>query len=52
VVDRESALVGSANLTGYVLERNLEWGLLIRGGRLPAAVAEQVLNADGLIRVQ
>lgn len=52
VVDRKSALVGSANLTGYGVERNLECGLLVRGGRLPAAVAEHVLNANGLIRVQ
>ncbi|WP_425454039.1 phospholipase D-like domain-containing protein [Nocardioides immobilis] len=33
VVDRRTALVGSANLTGHALERNLECGLLVRGGR-------------------
>ena len=51
VVDRKSALVGSANLTGHGVERNLECGLLIRGGRLPAALVEHVLHAEGLIVV-
>lgn len=48
VVDRRLALVGSANLTGYGLERNLECGLLIRGGVVPTLLAEHVLSADGL----
>jgi len=44
VVDRHVALVGSANLTGYGLERNLECGLLVRGGPVPAALAEHLLH--------
>ena len=48
VIDRRTALVGSANLTGYGLERNLECGLLIRGGPVPGLLAEHVLTADGL----
>lgn len=38
VVDRRTALVGSANLTGYGLERNLECGLLVTGGAVPQAL--------------
>lgn len=48
VVDRETALVGSANLTGYGLERNLECGLLVRGGPVPATLADHLLMMDGL----
>jgi cardiolipin synthase len=48
VIDRRTALVGSANLTGYGLERNLECGVLIRGGPVPGLLAEHVLTADGL----
>jgi phosphatidylserine/phosphatidylglycerophosphate/cardiolipin synthase-like enzyme len=48
VVDRRTALVGSANLTGYGLERNLECGLLIRGGRVPGLLVEHLLFADGV----
>jgi phosphatidylserine/phosphatidylglycerophosphate/cardiolipin synthase-like enzyme len=48
VVDRRTALVGSANLTGYALERNLECGLLVRGGQVPALLADHLLSADGL----
>ena len=40
VVDRTVALVGSANLTGPGLERNLECGLLVRGG----SVAGQLVD--------
>lgn len=43
VIDRHTALVGSANLTGFGLERNLECGLLLRGGPIPAALADHVL---------
>ena len=49
VIDRASVLIGSANLTGYGVERNLECGLLVRGGPLPAAVAGHVLGADGIV---
>jgi phosphatidylserine/phosphatidylglycerophosphate/cardiolipin synthase-like enzyme len=50
IIDRVSALVGSANLTGYGVERNLECGVLIRGGTIPAALAEHVTNTHGLAR--
>jgi phosphatidylserine/phosphatidylglycerophosphate/cardiolipin synthase-like enzyme len=48
VVDRQTALVGSANLTGHALDRNLECGLLIRGGRVPTLLVDHLLSADGL----
>jgi phosphatidylserine/phosphatidylglycerophosphate/cardiolipin synthase-like enzyme len=48
VVDRKTALVGSANLTGYGLERNLEAGMLIRGGPVPALLAEHLFTARGI----
>jgi phosphatidylserine/phosphatidylglycerophosphate/cardiolipin synthase-like enzyme len=48
VVDRKTALVGSANLTGHALERNLECGLLVRGGPVPALLAGHLLGAQGL----
>lgn len=51
VVDRRTALVGSANLTGHALERNLECGLLVRGGRAPALLAEHLLAAPGIQEV-
>lgn len=52
VVDRRAALVGSANLTGAALERNLECGLLLRGGPHPEQVCRHVesLLANGVIR--
>lgn len=42
VVDRSTALVGSANLTEAAMERNIECGVLIRGGPLPARLADLV----------
>jgi cardiolipin synthase len=45
VVDRRTALVGSANLTGHALERNLECGLLVRGGPVPGLLADHLLSA-------
>lgn len=48
VVDRRIALVGSANVTGYALERNLECGLLVRGGQVPELLAEHLLTATAL----
>jgi cardiolipin synthase A/B len=51
VVDRQTALVGSANLTGHALERNLECGLLLRGGPVPGLLADHLLTAQGLIDV-
>ena len=51
IVDRRTALVGSANLTGHALERNLECGLLVHGGRVPTLLAEHLLAARGLAEV-
>jgi phosphatidylserine/phosphatidylglycerophosphate/cardiolipin synthase-like enzyme len=47
-VDGTAALVGSANVTGAALERNLECGLLVRGGPAPAAIREHVRNLRSL----
>lgn len=51
VVDRSIALVGSANLTGHALERNLECGVLIRGSRVPGQLVDHILSADRIIEV-
>lgn len=51
VVDRQVALVGSANLTAAAFGRNFECGLLVRGGTVPARIAEHVLSAEGLRRL-
>ena len=48
VVDRHTALVGSANLTGPGLEKNLECGLLVRGGRVPGEIAGYILGLKDL----
>lgn len=48
VVDRRCALIGSANFTGYGVERNLECGVLIRGGTLPGSVVDHLLSANGV----
>lgn len=48
VVDRRLALVGSANLTGAALQRNLECGLLVEGGAVPRRLAEHLLTAEEL----
>ena len=37
IADDHTALVTSANLTGHGMNENMELGLLIRGGRFPAA---------------
>lgn len=42
VVDRRLALIGSANLTGAALGRNLECGVLITGGAVPRRIVEHV----------
>jgi phosphatidylserine/phosphatidylglycerophosphate/cardiolipin synthase-like enzyme len=51
IVDRRTALVGSANLTGHALERNLECGLLVRGGYVPGRIADHLLGARGIVEV-
>ena len=49
VVDRAIALVGSANVTAWALERNLECGILLRGGPEPQAIQAHIdaLHAAG-----
>jgi cardiolipin synthase len=50
VVDHEVALVSSANLTDYALERNMELGVVLHGGdvpqRLAAHFAQLILQGD------
>lgn len=48
VIDRRTALVGSANLTGRALEHNLECGLLVRGGPIPGLLADHLHYAQGI----
>jgi cardiolipin synthase A/B len=48
VIDRATALIGSANITSAALERNLECGVLVRGGPLPAQVHDHL---HGLHRI-
>jgi phosphatidylserine/phosphatidylglycerophosphate/cardiolipin synthase-like enzyme len=40
VADARVAFISSANLTSYALEANMELGVLIEGGALPARIAE------------
>lgn len=47
IIDRTSALVGSANLTGFGVERNLECGVLIRGGPIPDSLARHIAAVLG-----
>ncbi|MGI8493393.1 MAG: DISARM system phospholipase D-like protein DrmC [Acidimicrobiales bacterium] len=44
VVDDQTALVGSANLTGRALDINIECGVLIRGGPQPKAITEHIFS--------
>jgi phosphatidylserine/phosphatidylglycerophosphate/cardiolipin synthase-like enzyme len=44
VVDDETALVTSANLTSRAMEANLECGILIRGGSQPRAIRNHILQ--------
>jgi cardiolipin synthase A/B len=39
VADRSAALITSANLTGNAMEKNMEAGVLVRGGRIPTSVS-------------
>ena len=52
VIDRRAALIGSANLTGAAMTRNLECGLLLRGGPHPARLYDHVeaLLEQGVLR--
>lgn len=51
VVDETAALVGSANVTGAALEKNLECGLLVKGGPSVNAIVRhiQALRTEGNI---
>lgn len=44
VVDGRVALVTSANLTGAALEKNMELGLVVRGGAAPRRLADHFLS--------
>jgi phosphatidylserine/phosphatidylglycerophosphate/cardiolipin synthase-like enzyme len=46
LMDGAAALITSANLTGSALERNIELGLLVRGGDLPDELQR---HFDGLV---
>jgi cardiolipin synthase A/B len=52
VIDRHTALIGSANLTGRALDHNLECGVLLRGGAEPAQICDHIvsLKATGMLR--
>lgn len=39
LADATSCFITSANLTGFAMEKNMEAGVLVNGGRLPAALA-------------
>lgn len=47
ISDDKLAFVTSANLTGYALERNMELGLLVRGGYVPALLAKHFEDLKG-----
>lgn len=51
VVDRRTALIGSANLTGHAFERNLECGILLRDREHADAVARHLdsLRENGVL---
>jgi phosphatidylserine/phosphatidylglycerophosphate/cardiolipin synthase-like enzyme len=53
VSDGETALVTSANLTGSALDRNMELGLLIKGGPVPRRLEDHflALMAAGVLNV-
>jgi phosphatidylserine/phosphatidylglycerophosphate/cardiolipin synthase-like enzyme len=52
VADGERLLVSSANLTEYAFTKNMELGLLVEGGEVPARVQAhlEALLADGVLR--
>jgi phosphatidylserine/phosphatidylglycerophosphate/cardiolipin synthase-like enzyme len=47
VADHSVAFISSANLTGHALSLNMELGVLIRGGDVPARIAEHVNRLIG-----
>lgn len=42
VIDQQTALIGSANLTSFALEHNVECGVLIHGGPQPGEITNHV----------
>lgn len=46
VCDRSMCIISSANLTGRAMEQNMEAGVLIRGGSVPAQLQDHL---DGLV---
>ena len=42
VADRDMALVTSANLTGAAMDNNMELGLLVKGGGVPARLSDHL----------
>jgi cardiolipin synthase len=46
LADRRLAFISSANLTAYAMEANMELGVLVRGGLVPARIADVF---DGLM---
>jgi phosphatidylserine/phosphatidylglycerophosphate/cardiolipin synthase-like enzyme len=42
VVDESVTLIGSANLTGHALDRNIECGILLRGGTYPRRIRQHI----------
>lgn len=42
VADGHTCFITSANLTGFAMERNMEAGLLVSGGRVPRALDEHL----------
>ena len=44
VIDDDSALIGSANITGAALGKNLECGLLVRGGDTARSLRQHVAS--------
>lgn len=51
VADAQALLISSANLTEYAMTLNMEMGILVRGGSLPAQVSQHFsrLIADGVL---
>jgi cardiolipin synthase len=43
VADRTSCFVSSANLTGHAMEKNMEAGVLIRGGDVPTRLGSHIM---------
>ena len=42
LADASSCFITSANLTGFAMEKNMEAGVLISGGRVPKALDEHL----------